>query len=152
VSEPTHEKPYEPGWHPATVESGAQVDEENVSAVRQQYTVDPALPASPKLHASDGSLSSGVSLPVHEYPVEGELQPDTVESWAQLLGPGVPGGLTVALAVQPAAAEMMEKAETKVRSRLMRRCHEQLSSRASSAVGCHARGRSRDAGAGLERR
>jgi len=82
VSELAHENPYEPPAQPATVSSGAHVPAANVSAERQQYSVEPALPGTPTLHDRDGSLWSGASVLVHEYPVDGELHPVTVPSTA----------------------------------------------------------------------
>lgn len=99
VSVPVHEKPIEPGSQPLTVESGAQVVVVPRSA--QQYSVEPALPATPSLQLNEESAWSGVSPPVQEYPVA-PPQPVTVESGAHDEGPGVSsGGFGVAVTLQP---------------------------------------------------
>jgi hypothetical protein len=46
----------------------------------QQYSNEPALPATPGLQVSDESSSDGVSDPVHEKPKEAPEQPVTVGS------------------------------------------------------------------------
>jgi hypothetical protein len=56
VSEAAHENPYEPAAQPATVSSGAHVPALKSWPERQQYSVEPALPAIPTLHDNVGSL------------------------------------------------------------------------------------------------
>jgi hypothetical protein len=56
VSEPTHENPYDPAAQPVTVESEEQVLAGMVTPERQQYSNAPALPGTPTLHESVGSV------------------------------------------------------------------------------------------------
>ena len=95
-SEPVHEKPIELPGHPCTVESGAQLEDRNVT---QQKSSRPLLPVMPSLQTSEESACSGVSLLPHEYPAL-PAQPWTVESGAHPGGSGA--GDAAAVAVQPA--------------------------------------------------
>jgi len=100
------ENPKEPGMQVVTVGSGPQLFGDDAAA-RQQKSVEPAFPWTPTLHSRVESESSGVSEPVHEYPVESPLQPATVESGAHVLPESsVPAE---ALAVQPARTAVINR-------------------------------------------
>jgi hypothetical protein len=82
VSVPVQEKPLAPPVHPATVLSALQLLVGAVPVAQQNSVAVPV--CVPVLQLSDGSPCWGMSLPVHEKPIEPAAQPMTLESAAHV--------------------------------------------------------------------
>ena len=88
---PVHEKPIEEPAQPVTLVSALHPVATEVVSI-QQYSVAPLL-AVPTLQLRAESLSPGLSVPVHEYPLAPLTHPTTLESCEQVAGTAPePGG------------------------------------------------------------
>ena len=86
-----HEKPIEEPAQPVTLVSALHPVATEVVSI-QQYSVAPLL-AVPTLQLRAESLSPGLSVPVHEYPLAPLTHPTTLESCEQVAGTAPePGG------------------------------------------------------------
>jgi hypothetical protein len=108
---PVHEKPIEDPTQPVTLASAVHPVATEVVSI-QQYSVAPLL-AVPTLQLRAESLSPGLSVPVHEYPLAPLTHPTMLESCEQVAGTTPePGGVPESeppftVAVQPDIAVMI---------------------------------------------